>query len=262
MLLSISKIFPLHCYQNRELIAFKLHLKMRNSATNSARNIPNYANKLLDLAGLSPLPPQFYIPDPREIAPKLLGKLLLRRKGRSLRAGRIVELEAYLGADDAAAHAAAGLTQRNSVIFGPPGRAYVYLTYGLHYCLNISCMPEGEAGCLLFRAIEPLAGFSAMAKARGLTDATVKEPPALRQLTSGPARLCQALEITREHDNNRDMTSSDSGLWIADDGYKVKKVVITPRIGITKSAALPLRYCIEGNPFVSGMKKIRNRGSI
>jgi DNA-3-methyladenine glycosylase len=235
---------------------------MRNSATNSARNIPNYANKLLDLAGLTPLPAQFYIPDPREIAPKLLGKILLRRKGRSLRTGRIVELEVYLGADDAAAHAAAGLTQRNSVLFGPPGRAYVYLTYGLHYCLNISCMPEGQAGSVLFRALEPLAGFSAMAKARGLASTTAKEPQTLRLLTSGPARLCQALEITREQDNNRDMTSPDSGLWIADDGYKVKKVVITPRIGITRSAELPLRYYIEGNPFVSGMKKIRNSGSV
>src|SRR5579859_3368070 len=231
---------------------------MRNSATNSARNIPNYANKLLDLAGLTPLPAQFYIPDPREIAPKLLGKLLLRGKGRSLRAGRIGELEAYLGADDAAAHAAAGLTQRNRVLFGPPGRAHVYLTYGLHFCLNISCMPEGQAGCLLFRAIEPLAGFSAMAKARGLTFAADdKEPQTLRLLSSGPARLCQALEITRERDNNRDMTSPDSGLWIADDGYEVKKVAITPRIGITKSAALPLRYYIAENPFVSGMKKIK-----
>jgi len=183
--------------------------------------------------------------------------MLLRKKGRGLRVGRIVEVEVYLGADDAAAHAAAGLTQRNSVIFGPPGRAYVYLTYGLHYCLNISCMPEGQAGCILFRALEPLAGFSAMAKARGLTLATSREPATLRLLTSGPARLCQALEITRDRDNNRDMTSPDSGLWIADDGYRVKKIVITPRVGITKSAALPLRYYIAENPFVSGMKKIK-----
>ncbi len=226
---------------------------MLNSASKQARNIPNYANRMLDLAALHPLGAQFYIPDPREIAPKLLGKVLIRRYGRWLRAGRIVELEAYLGADDAAAHAAAGLTRRNSVLFGPPGRAYVYLTYGLHYCLNISCMREGQAGCLLFRALDPLAGFAAMAKARGMEMS--EELQSLRRLASGPARLCQALEITRERDNGRDMTSPDSALWIGDDGYKVKKVVITPRIGISKSAELPLRYCIEGNPFVSAFKK-------
>ncbi len=228
---------------------------MLNSASKQARNIPNYANGMLDLAELHPLGAQFYIPDPREIAPKLLGKVLIRRYGRWLRAGRIVELEAYLGADDAAAHAAAGLTQRNSVLFGPPGRAYVYLTYGLHYCLNISCMREGQAGCLLLRALEPLAGFAAMAKARGMEMS--EELQSLRLLTSGPARLCQALEITRERDNGRDMTSADSALWIGDDGYKVKKVVITPRIGISKSAELPLRYCVEGNPFVSAFKKAK-----
>ncbi len=208
---------------------------------------------MLDLAALPPLGAQFYTPDPREIAPKLLGKVLLRKRGKSLRAGRIVEVEAYLGAGDAAAHAAAGLTQRNSVLFGPPGHAYVYLTYGLHYCLNISCMPRGQAGCLLFRALEPLAGFAAMAKARGLP--VGEEEQALRLLASGPARLCQALEIIRERDNGRDMTSPDSGLWIVDDGYKVKKIAVTPRIGITKSAGLPLRYYIEGNRFVSAIRK-------
>jgi DNA-3-methyladenine glycosylase len=213
---------------------------------------------MLHLAALPPLRTQFYTPDPREIAPELLGKVLLRKRGPSLRAGRIVELEAYLGAGDAAAHAAAGLTQRNRVLFGPPGHAYVYLTYGLHYCLNISCMPEGQAGCLLFRAIEPLAGFRAMAKARGFDPAADDE--SLRLLASGPARLCQALEITRERDNGRDMTSPDSGLWIVDDKYKVKKIAVTRRIGITKSADLPLRYYIEGNPFVSALRKSRMRG--
>jgi DNA-3-methyladenine glycosylase len=208
---------------------------------------------MLDLAGLPPLGVQFYTPDPREIAPKLLGKVLLRKKGKSLRAGRIVEVEAYLGADDAAAHAAAGLTQRNSVLFGPPGHAYVYLTYGLHYCLNISCMPRGQAGCLLFRALEPLAGFAAMAKARGFDPDEAKQ--SLHLLASGPARLCQALEITRDRDNGLDMTSAGAGLWIADDGYKVKKVAVTPRIGITKSADLPLRYYVEGNPFVSALRR-------
>jgi len=208
---------------------------------------------MLHLGELPPVEAQFYTPDPREIAPKLLGKVLLRKKGKSLRAGRIVEVEAYLGADDAAAHAAAGQTERNNVLFGPPGHAYVYLSYGLHYCLNISCMPSGQAGSILFRALEPLAGFAAMAKARGL--AISNELRSLRMLASGPARLCQALEITRERDNGRDMTSPDSGLWIVDDSHKVQKVAISKRIGITKSAELPLRYYLEGNPFVSATRK-------
>ena len=209
---------------------------------------------MLHLAELPPVGAQFYTPDPREIAPKLLGKVLLRKKGKSLRAGRIVEVEAYLGADDAAAHAAAGLTKRNSVLFGPPGHAYVYLTYGLHYCLNISCMSPGQAGCLLFRALEPLEGLAVMAKARGLVISN--ELSSLRMLASGPARLCQALEITRERDNGRDMTSADSGLWIVDDGYKPQKIAVSKRIGITKSAELPLRYYVEGNPFVSATRKL------
>lgn len=207
---------------------------------------------MLDLVELPVLPAQFYIPDPREIAPQLLGKVLLRKRGRTLRAGRIVEVEAYLGTGDGAAHAAAGLTQRTSVIFGPPGRSYVYLNYGLHYCLNISCMPEGEAGCLLIRALEPLAGLAAMAKGRGMAAGKTYDA---RLLCSGPARLCQALEITRERDNNLDMTSRDSRLWVGDDGYKAKKISIGKRIGITKSPDLLLRYFITDNPFVSALKK-------
>ena len=251
MLLSISDFFRYTCYQNPS----DSSLTMPNSAGKLARTIPNNPRELLDFSQLRTLSAQFYIADPREIAPKLLGMVLLRKHGRSLRAGRIVELEAYLGADDAAAHAASGRTQRNSVLFGPPGRAYVYLTYGLHYCLNISCMPEGEAGCVLFRALEPLTGLAAMARARSLDHQ--QDPASLRLLCTGPARLCQALEITRDRDNGRDMTSPDSGLWIADDGYRVGKVEITTRIGITKSADLPLRYLIAGNPFVSGFKRIK-----
>src|SRR5260370_37391288 len=114
-------------------------------------------------------------------------------------------------------------------------------------------MRKGQAGCLLFRALEPLAGFAVMANARGMEMS--EELQSLRLLTSGPARLCQALEITRERDNGRDMTSPDSAIWIGDDGYKVKKVVITPRIGISKSAELPLLSYIEGNTFVSATMK-------
>ena len=201
----------------------------------------------------TPLGRKFFDRDPRLVARDLLGKLLLRRMNGKLRAGRVVETEAYLGADDAAAHAANGRTERNAVIFGPPGRAYVYLTYGLHYCLNVSCLPEGEAGCILFRALEPVVGLPQMARARRLklTQRDLYDARRMRLLASGPARLCQALEITRAADNGKDMTLAASGLWLADDGDRPRNITTGPRIGITKSADLPLRYFIPGNPYVS-----------
>src|SRR5437667_4874364 len=194
-----------------------------------------------------PLPRKFYARDPREVSRDLLGKVLVRREGRKLLAGRIVEVEAYLGDDDPAAHAAAGKTLRNAVLFGPPGHSYVYFIYGNHYCFNVSCLPDGIAGGVLFRALEPLFGVEAMAQARGIS-----ENGNIRLLTSGPGRLAEALGITREHDNGQDVTSAKSDLWIADDGYRPAQVVTTTRIGITKAAKLPLRYLIAGNPFVSG----------
>ena len=110
----------------------------------------------------------FFNRDPRRLARALLGKLLIRKTPGGILAGRIVETEAYLGKGDAAAHAAAGRTPRNSVLFGPPGHAYVYFIYGNHYCLNVSCLPDGVPGGVLFRALEPLAGIKQMAKARGI----------------------------------------------------------------------------------------------
>jgi len=204
----------------------------------------------LSVATLSaaPLPLAFYDRDPRRVSRGLLGKILVRREGRTLLAARIVEVEAYLGAGDFAAHAAAGRTARNDVLFGPPGRAYVYFIYGMHYCLNVSCLPDGIAGGVLFRAVEPLAGIEHMAEARGLDLATLRD---FRLLTTGPGRMAEAFGITRERDNGKDITSPTSDLWIADNGYRVKRVLITKRIGITKSADMPLRYIIDGNRFVS-----------
>ena len=112
------------------------------------------------------LKPDFFNRDPRRVARALLGKLLIRKTPRGILAGRIVETEAYLGQGDAAAHAAAGRTARNAVLFGPPGRAYVYFIYGNHYCLNVSCLPNGVPGCVLLRALEPVAGIEQMAKTR------------------------------------------------------------------------------------------------
>ncbi len=112
----------------------------------------------LQLRSATVLPREFYNRDPVVVARELLGKLLIRREGRKLLAGRIVEDEAYLGANDPAAHAFSGRTPRNAVLFGPPGHAYVYFIYGNHYCLNVSCMPEGDGEGVLFRAMEPVSG--------------------------------------------------------------------------------------------------------
>jgi DNA-3-methyladenine glycosylase len=172
----------------------------------------------------------FYLDPPDLVAQKLLGKLLVRPG----MAGRIVEVEAYFGEADPAAHAFAGKTARNAVIFGPPGHAYVYFVYGMHFCLNVSCEPEGRAGCVLFRALEPVCGLEVSA--------------------SGPGRLCRALGITRQRDNGVDFTSPESELQIQDDGFVARDVLVTPRIGITKDAARPARFLLANNRFVSGLK--------
>ncbi len=193
----------------------------------------------------------FFDRDPRRVARALLGKLLIRKSQRGVIAGRIVETEAYLGNDDEAAHSFVGKTVRNAVLFGPPGRAYVYFIYGNHYCLNVSCLPDGVAGGVLFRALEPISGIAQMAAARGVV---VRSPSDLRIISSGPGRLAEALDVTRERDNDKSFVSKKSDLRIGDDGYRVRSVIVTPRIGIVKSAAMPLRYLVAGNRFVSGPK--------
>ena len=193
----------------------------------------------------------FFNRDPRVVARELLGKLIVRRERRRQIAGRIVEVEAYLGAGDLAAHAAAGHTARNAVLWGPPGHAYVYFIYGVHYCLNISCLPAGEAGCVLIRALEPVNGMREMAEARGLQDLDLTSARDLRKLASGPGKLCEALGITRPRDNDKDMLSAKSDLQVISDGFRVKEIAVTQRIGITKSAEMPLRYVIAGNAFLS-----------
>jgi DNA-3-methyladenine glycosylase len=206
-------------------------------------------------ASVTPLNTAFFNRDPRLVARALLGKLLLRQTPRGILAGRIVETEAYLGQGDAAAHSAAGRTARNSVLFGPPGYAYVYFIYGNHYCLNVSCLPDGEAGGVLFRAFEPVEGIEQMAEARGIElpkDTRLWKIPYLKKISSGPGRMSEALDVTRERDNGKSLVSARSDLRLVDDGYRVRRVTVTPRIGIVKAAERPLRYFIAGNPFVSG----------
>ena len=207
------------------------------------------------LRRLAPLPPAFYDRDPRDVGRDLLGKILVRKTGRTALAARIVEVEAYLGMDDPAAHSFIGPTPRNAVMFGPPGFVYVYFIYGNHYCLNVSCQPPGKAGAVLFRALEPLVGIQKMAASRGLT---VNGPRDLRNLTSGPGRLAEAFEITRQRDNGKNLTDAKSDLVIVDDAYQVDRVIVTKRIGITKAADLPLRYLIAGNRFVSGTTRLNS----
>jgi DNA-3-methyladenine glycosylase len=206
-----------------------------------------------DITHARPLSRRFYDRDPRRVARELLGKILLRKHGRRLLAGRIVEVEAYLGINDPAAHAAAGPTPRNLVLFGPPGFAYVYFIYGNHYCLNVSCMPEGKAGSVLFRALEPVAGLEQMFQARELPLPVAPRLTDLRLLTTGPGCLTQAFGITRERDNAKDLTTF-SDLTIIDDGARSGRVLTTPRVGIIKAAEPKLRYLIADSPFVSGKK--------
>lgn len=207
---------------------------------------------LVPIASIHPLDRAFYARNPRRVARELLGKVLVREENAVRLTARIVEVEAYLGAKDPAAHAYAGETARNAVLFGPPGYAYIYFIYGNHYCLNVSCGEDGfGGGGILFRALEPLTGIEEMARAR---DIAIAGPRNLTKLTSGPGRLSEAFGVTRVRDNGGDLTSSAGSLWIGDDGFRPRSIRVTPRIGITQAADRLLRYIVAGNPFVSGPK--------
>jgi len=184
----------------------------------------------------------FFDRSPEAVARELLGKVLRRKYKGAWLSGRILEVEAYLGLDDPASHAFIGQTERNKVLFGPPGVAYVYFVYGMYYCLNASCQPVGIPGGVLFRAIEPLEGVKTMARLRGVPDAS-----GASRISGGPGRLCQALGIARELHNGVDMTRRGSTLHIVDDGYHPSRIDVTPRIGLQKAADLPLRFLIASD---------------
>lgn len=194
-----------------------------------------------------PLPRSFYEPPADVVAPRLLGHWLVRRTPEGYCGGPIVETEAYLS-DDPACHGAPGLTPRNRTMFGPPGRAYVYLIYGLHYCVNAVCRPENVAEAVLIRALEPAFGETWMHTQRAVKTTG--------RLTNGPAILCEAMNITRGLDGV-DLCDAASDLFLAEnpDVKKFRRgrgpVVTTTRIGITKAAALPLRFYLAGSTFVS-----------
>ncbi len=180
---------------------------------------------------------KFYARPAEEVARELLGKVLVH--GES--AGRIVETEAYLGLADLAAHASKGITPRTRVIFGPPGHAYVYFIYGMHECLNLVAEPEGSPGCVLIRAVEPLAGIELMRERR-------PGAKSLQELASGPGKLTRALAITRAH-NGRDVTKGE--LTVRDTLSPPPEIRVTPRIGIRHCKEWPLRFLVRGNVFVS-----------
>lgn len=179
----------------------------------------------------------FYARDPREVAPELLNKLL-EHDGRS---GRIVEVEAYVGGQDPASHAYRGPTKRNATMFGPPGHLYVYLSYGMHWCANVTC---GDGLAVLLRALSPVAGIEAMRAARSAASRD-------RDLASGPGKLTQALGITGVLDG-ADLVEPDRGVCLVSDGTPPPDVVVrTPRIGITAAAEHEWRFYVPGDPNVS-----------
>jgi DNA-3-methyladenine glycosylase len=178
----------------------------------------------------------FYVRGAEAVARDLLGAVIVHGEC----AGRIVETEAYLGVDDLAAHSARGITPRTQVIFGEPGHAYVYLIYGIYECLNLVCEPAGSAGCVLIRALEPLAGVERMRERRG--------KDRLLDLMSGPGKLTQAMGITRAH-NGADVTRG--ALTVHRGNGPSFNVRVTPRIGIRHCADWPLRFLIDGNAYVS-----------
>jgi DNA-3-methyladenine glycosylase len=181
----------------------------------------------------------FYARPTIEVARALLGKVLVHGPT----AGSIVETEAYLGGDDLAAHSARGITDRTRVIFGAPGHAYVYFIYGMYECLNLVAEPEGKPGCVLIRALEPLSGLEIMRRRR----------PAARKpedLASGPGKLTLAMGITRAQ-NGADVTRGALVVREPAEPHAFE-IAVTPRVGITQCADLPLRFVVRGNPFVSG----------
>jgi DNA-3-methyladenine glycosylase len=188
-----------------------------------------------------PLPRAFYRRSAPAVARDLLGCVLVSRRGRALTTGRIVETEAYLGPEDGASHAAFR-PGSHWLFYGEGGRAYVFLNYGIHCCLNAIAGPPGRPGCVLIRALEPLAGLAVMARRRGV-------PAGARRLASGPGNLTRALAVTLR-DNGVDLTEGSLTIDAAPPARR-PRIATGPRIGITRAADLPLRFWIAGNPFVS-----------
>jgi len=201
----------------------------------------------MNTAQLQKLPRTFYQKKVLQIAPKLLGKYLVKKEGKQYLVGKIVEVEAYEDKVDEASHAFRGLTKRNKEMFGPAGRLYVYFIYGNHFCCNIVCDKEGIGSAILIRGLEPIDGVEVMAERRfNRTELTHKQ---FLNLSNGPGKICKALNISKI-ENGIDLCGEE--IFLAE-GEKVspKNVVQSSRIGINKSTELLWRYFIKDNPFVS-----------
>jgi DNA-3-methyladenine glycosylase len=193
-----------------------------------------------------PLPRAFYARPTLAVARALIGKLLWRETAAGCVGGMIVETEAYVSAEDAAAHGYGGPTARTATMYGPPGHAYVYFTYGMHHCLNCVTETEGIGAAVLLRALEPVAGIALMRERRGTKIAD-------RDLLRGPARLCQAFALTRA-DDGLDLTGA--ALWLTENpDWRDDAVIATsPRVGISRAVDLPWRFYLAGSPWVSGAR--------
>lgn len=193
-------------------------------------------------ASLRPLGRAFYERNTVRVAKDLLGKVLVRRLGATSLEGLIVETEAYRGYDDAASHAYRGPTLRNQVMFGEPGHAYVYFTYGMHYCLNFTTEPAGQAGAVLLRAVQPVKGIVEMKKRRGTER--------VKDLSNGPAKLTQAFAVTKAL-NGHDLTLGER-LYVTEPFHPEPfSISAGTRIGIKAGGEKPWRFFISDNPFVS-----------
>ena len=197
-----------------------------------------------------PLPRDFFARPSVEVAPDLLGCVLEHETAEGLVAVKLTEVEAYAGASDPASHAYRGKTSRNAVMFGPPGHAYVYFTYGMHYCVNLVCLgAEGSASAVLLRAGTIVAGED-LARARRTRGETVIPS---RDLARGPARLCQALAIDRALDGADACVPSSPLRVMSEAGTPPRsaKIAIGPRVGVSSAAEVPWRFWLEGEPTVS-----------
>lgn len=184
----------------------------------------------------------FYRRSTPQVAEGLLGKWFARRLGGDWIGGRIVETEAYLAEDDLASHSARGRTRSNAAMFGPPGSLYVYPIHAKH-CLNVVTEQEGRGAAVLIRALEPLWGIETMQRRRGRER--------LRELTRGPAMLCQALDVDRRHDGV-DLVSDPDWLVAEPSPEPPFQITCSTRIGLSRAADMPLRFFVNGNRFVSG----------
>jgi len=201
------------------------------------------------------LPRRFYARPTLEVAPDLLGKVLVHRTPAGVTSGIIVEVEAYVGESDPACHAAPGPTTRNAPMYGPPGHAYVYLNYGVHYLVNVVTEPQASPAAVLIRALEPLDGLDLMRRRRRRSRTARHTGPAARipdaALCKGPGNATHAMGITLTH-TGADLLGNT--LRIEDRGYRVEKICWSPRIGISVGTERPWRCFVEGHRSVSGRR--------